>query len=226
MCVGPEIAALIAAGTAVGGTYAQNRSVRAQTEEANRMRQAEQGRQRELQQEADQQALSTLAQFDPSEQSRMTEQAAQKREQALTPQAPAAPEYAPPSEVSAPTVVKEDLARRIGDALSKGKQSAQRAARLSAYGDTNLANAFATNRAGQRIGQVANFSRGSTGVLPFELEQAQKKGGNWSAAADGLNAVSSLASLYSMTGTPGTGQTMSKNPATLGPRYQSFYGGS
>lgn len=58
-----------------------------------------------------------------------------------------------------------------------GQQGAAKANLLS-FNDVTFQNAINNMRAGQQLGTIGNFMRGSAGVLPVELEAASRRGDN------------------------------------------------
>src|SRR3546814_18699204 len=64
----------------------------------------------------------------------------------------------------------------LSDAEAAGRNEAAAKARLEGFGDLLLDSAIFRGRRGQEIGQIGGFARGSSGVLPLELEAAKSKG--------------------------------------------------
>lgn len=77
---------------------------------------------------------------------------------------------------SAPRVVLDTVAAKSNEAAAKQRAEGIAKAFLDAWGDQNLANAVANQRNADQIGMVGGFSRGSAGILPYELEAAKRKG--------------------------------------------------
>lgn len=103
-----------------------------------------------------------------------------------------------PDNPGAPEVVKSDVARAVADALSKGRDFAKTTSNLSSYGGQQQANSITANRAHQDLNQVNSFSAGSSGVLPYELNAANRAGYGTRVASDVANGVGQIASIYSM----------------------------
>src|SRR3546814_1208222 len=64
----------------------------------------------------------------------------------------------------------------LSDAEAAGRNEAAAKARRECVGDLLLDSAIVRGRRGQEIGQIGGFARGSSGVLPLELEAAKSKG--------------------------------------------------
>lgn len=215
MCLGPEIAA---AGTALGsaataaapyvlpaslgaqvaGSYAQSRAARAQNDAQQQAMESQRTKQHALQEEANQAVLGTAEKFDPSVQNPQL-QAAQAARTAAEAPAPIPTQGYQTTTASAPKVVESDQERKMAEALTAGRQAATRSGALRGFGDSAQTNQIALGRAGQQVGQLANFSHGTSNTLPFQLESAYNKGGNWTEAGDIANALGRLGNVYGMT---------------------------
>lgn len=96
---------------------------------------------------------------------------------------------------STPEVVKSEIARRMVEALDEGKAEARRMADLGAFGAWQQDTGRAVNQNQTEIGKYANFSRGSSGVLPQELQDANQEGAGFRFAGDILGAAGSAANM-------------------------------
>lgn len=76
---------------------------------------------------------------------------------------------------SAPTVVKSELAKRMGAALEGSKTQAKAQAKLGGYGDSWLNQGFADVEAGRDINQQANFASGNLSILPHQQDIAEMR---------------------------------------------------
>lgn len=76
---------------------------------------------------------------------------------------------------SAPTVVKSELAKRMGDALAGSKAQAQAQAKLGGYGDSWMNQGFADVEAGRDLNQQANFASGNMSILPYQQDIAEMR---------------------------------------------------
>ncbi len=211
MCLGPELvaaaetvgsAASAAAPYALAATaasaYANNRSVKAQNAARDNAIEAERTRQHGFQEEANKAVMGATQGFDPAKQEAQL-QALQSTREAAMPVVPAQTQGYQVPTASAPKEVSTDLGRKVSEALLSGKQAATRGAALKSFGDTELANNIALGRAGQDVGQLANYSHGSSNVLPMELQSAGNKGGNWGLAGDVLGSLGKIGMLYGAT---------------------------
>lgn len=72
-------------------------------------------------------------------------------------------------------VVKSDLASRMKEALTQGKDQAKAKAKLSAYGDSWLDQGFADTNAGRDIGVTQNFAAGNSAILPYAQDFAEQR---------------------------------------------------
>lgn len=179
MCTGMEIAAMVAGpllGTA-GGIIQQN-EMQANNE---RMAEARNERLRNTLVKNDQLAKQSRAEFDarkqqikPEETDKAQKEATQERQETLETAVPEAPVSAPVSG-SAPTVVKSELAKRMGEAMQGAKQQAKNLGALGGYGDMWLDQGFKDVTAGRGIAQDANFAAGNMAILPFQQDIAEMR---------------------------------------------------
>jgi len=215
MCFGPELAAgaeavggaassatpyLLAASAAaqLAGSYAQSRAAKAQNAAQESALDANRIKQHSLQDEANQAVLGTAQSFDPAKQQAQV-QADQAARAAAAAPAPIPTQGYQVNTSSAPTVVQTDQERKMAEALTSGREAATRSGALQGFGDTALQNQIRLGRAGQNVGQLANFSQGQSNTLPFQLEGAYGHGGNWAGAGSTLDALGRLGTLYSVT---------------------------
>lgn len=85
-------------------------------------------------------------------------------------------------------------AKGLGFALQQGGAKAK----LASFGDVSFANAIANARTNQDIARIANFAKGSSDVLPIELEAAARRG-------EGLRTLGNLLSSAGMVAGLGAG---------------------
>lgn len=182
----------------VAGSYANHRAMTAQNQAQQRAIEESRVKQHHLQEEANQAVLGTADKFDPTTQNPQLQAAAAARTAAEAP-APMPTQGYQTTTASAPQVVQTDQERKLAEALTGGKEAAKRSGALQAFGDSAQTNQIALGRAGQRVGQLANFSQGVSNTLPFQLESAYNHGGNWSEAADILNSAGRVGTLYGLT---------------------------
>lgn len=103
---------------------------------------------------------------------------------------------------SAPQEVRSEMAREMVDALARGRQRAGALAKLGGRSDAALGTNIALTRSGQDLGRIGGFSRGSSAVLPIELQGAYGEGRNWRRIADLFNIGATATGLYGMTTPP------------------------
>jgi hypothetical protein len=89
---------------------------------------------------------------------------------------------------SAPEVVRNTVASKVQDAVDDQRLEGLRKALLDAWGDTQLQNAVANQRSGDKIGMVGRFANSSAGVLPLELEAAKGRGSGMRSLGSALQA--------------------------------------
>lgn len=203
MCTGAELIGLIGAGVSTAGGL-----VTANEQNKNAQRQA-QARNDELK--------KTLLKNDPlAEKSRdafedrlnktqadefaqQQHEATDTRQDELATAADEAPQAAQEVSLSgsAPTVVKSDLARRMGDAMKASKQQAQSLGKLGGYGDTWLGQGIMDTEAGRDIAQNANFAGGNLAILPYKQDIAESRAYKPISPLGGLmQGLGSMASSY------------------------------
>lgn len=110
------------------------------------------------------------------------------------------------------TNVTDAYSRESARADAEAGRSATRSAKLNAFNQVMQQQALTNTRYAQDQAVLANLSRGSMGVLPFELQAASKAGDNLKL----MGQVLSLASMY-------TG-TMSAMGKPVGPSWGELFG--
>lgn len=213
MCTGMEIAALVGSGmSAVGGMIQQKEAEK----NAQRMAEARNERMRSTLTKNDALAKQSRDTFneraqkinkDQMEQSQ--DEATQNRQQDLEAAVDNTPSPVDSVSISgsAPTVVKSELAKRMGAAMSQSKQAAQRLGKLGGYGDTWLDQGFKDVEAGRSIAGDANFASGNMAILPYQQDIAEMRASKPISPIGGL-----LQGFGSMLGSYGGG--MPKKPMT------------
>lgn len=97
------------------------------------------------------------------------------------------------------------LAGEVQSVVAKKQQqgrqerAGQNQARLGSYGAWSLDQAVKNAHAANQLALVSNMARGSAGVLPYELRDAQQSQGGLNMAGTVLSSLGSLASLYGAT---------------------------
>lgn len=113
--------------------------------------------------------------------------------------------YIPPTGV-APTEVGKSIARAGTQALAEGKARAARAAKVSAVGGVNQKLGIDVGRDGAWQGIFGNNIQRSAGVLPLELDQANRAGSTARGIGQILSAGSTAMGAAGMAkGAPGWG---------------------
>lgn len=180
MCTGIELAAMLGgtALNAVGGMIQRNE------EAANQKRMAD-ARNEKLQltlNKNDKLAERSRQRFDARQQDTQNldqneQKAKQDRQQTLEQAVTDTPNPTPdlPISGSAPTVVRTELAKRVGEALSKAKESATKLGTLGGYGDLWVNQGFKDAQAGRDIGVDANLAAGNMALLPYQQDIAETR---------------------------------------------------
>jgi hypothetical protein len=101
---------------------------------------------------------------------------------------------------SAPKVVSDNLGKQLSNAIGEGKSYAQRLGSLGAFNEAQFGNNQALARGAQDTSRLANFSSGSSGILPLELNAANQAGAKTGMFADLLGAAGGVANMGSSVG--------------------------
>lgn len=157
------MAALSLAGTALSA-YQQRQYQKSAAEASEDQARAELERQRGFQDESGEQFANTLNRFAMPAQTEALDEAAGQRQEAI--ESNIAEDFAVPLSGSTPDVVRSEIAKRMADAVGRGRQQAQALGRIGARGDVGLGNQVAIGRGNQNLGDIASFSRGSLNLLP------------------------------------------------------------
>ena len=191
---------LLAASAAsqLAGSYANSRAAREQNAAQERALEQNRIKQHALQDEANQAVLGTAQSFNPSAQNPQLAGDQATRAAAAAP-VPIPTQGYQVNTSSAPTVVQSDQERKMAEALTSGREAATRSGALQGYGDTALQNQIRIGHAGQRVGQLGNFSQGLSNTLPYQLQSAYNHGLNWMGAGQTLGALGNLGNLYALT---------------------------
>ena len=183
----------------VGGMYAQNRADKVVAGNRDEAARAEADRQAALDREAGATFDTSLHGFDRGRQDASLGRAQGVRASAIdTKVGPTDP--AVPVAGSAPKIVKSTIARAMSDALARGKAQGVAQGNLAGYGDLALGNSIDLTRSGQKQATFGDFSRRSSGILPFELEAANRTGGGLRSFGKLLSAGGQVAGLASAFG--------------------------
>lgn len=161
---------------------------------------AERMRQQTLDQEA--QALNAVSQdryvnFEPQQQER-ADQLGDYLQQNVAPDANSAAGTVMPS--SSSDIVNDDLDQQQGEAQEYVDQQTGALADLRSFGDLLGETSLMQGRDAGLIGQIGGFKRGSSGVVPFELDHASEAGDGWNLFGDILAGAGSIATGAGLTG--------------------------
>lgn len=195
MCLGPEL--LAAAGLMAGSTVANKKANKMVRNKQEGFSEAERIRRKGFQRQAQGTFDNTMSKFQAPSQTQAIADTAEKRDVSLN-ATQAQPGDFTPENTGAPEVVHSDLAKRMADAVKRGKGEVMARAKLGAYGGVQQDNAINLNRSGQSIGQMADFSRGSAGVLPYEMNAALGAGNKYRNIADMMRMAGYGLGMYGM----------------------------
>jgi len=228
MCVGPELAlVLAAAGATAGGNYLQtknnNASNKAQANARNVAAQEGVVQQQKNQTQATDVLNTTLNKFSQTNQQQGLGDVIAQRTNAI--QNNTTPAAAPDTNIkSAPTVVQSDLARKMGEVAGYSASQAGALAKMGATGDQFGNNSLALNDSGLKLGTISNFAQGQLGVNRLkqrvDFENARKApsalGNLLSTAGPLLMAAAGPAGASSGAGAGGTSVTTGAGAAGPG----------
>lgn len=197
----PVSLALLGTGLAatVGSTAMQSSAANQAASARNKALRQEMARQDAYRKQAAQAFDRSLASQEKPVQETQQSQIQQDRQASLTNAVKAANEYAPTTG-SAPTEVNTEIARKLHQALTAGRQTAAQLARLGSFDSNQFANRIALNEQANKIGLAADFARGSANVLPYELNAANQEGANLRGFGDILGAAGGLATSAGLSG--------------------------
>lgn len=195
MCLPPMMLAGLAAQAA--STYANNRANKEIRRKQGEYRQAEDDRQNDYYKKANSTLTDTMSKFNRPAQDQALSSTAVQRDASINATQAQPGDYTP-VDSSAPAVVRSDIASRMADALAKGKGEIMARAKLGAYDGVQNTNAINLNRSGQDINKMADFSRGSIAVLPYEMNNALSAGRKWQNISDMMKMTGQGLGWYSM----------------------------
>ena len=183
-------------GAQVAGLILKNKAAKKTENQRDAYLAAESARQKRLFDEAEAARLAAQSRFTPEQQQAMRAENAAKGEAELQ------PTFAPQYEASLseqPAEVKTEVARKMTEAMKRGRESAKGLAGINAYGNVGLDNQIALARSGSDINRAANQGRASSSILQGEVQYgAPQAGANLYAAGDIAGGLGNIASLYAM----------------------------
>lgn len=187
----------------VGGALANQQAERRVEKERDRKARAERLRQKVMGDQADAKLRESLAEQErPAVEQEQRVAEASREQKYAEAAAPSDQEYQ--ATPSAPVEVKSELAARLSDALKRGRQQATALAKLGGRSDAQMQGAFSLGRSAQELDSLGNRSRSSSAILPYELQDANRKGEGWRTIADLFNLGATATGMYGMTQAPAT----------------------
>lgn len=242
MCDPISIAgAALTVGSTVANSAAAGRAANARTDVLN----AERTRQGTLDQEA--QALNDRSRDRYKDVDGQREEKAQKLGDYLAAPAEAGPANQAAA-MPAPTnnIVTREMNRKSDEAGAFVGQQGQALAQLRSFGDLLGDTSRAQARDGSLVGQVGGFKRGSTNIMPLELDAASQKGAGLRTLGDIMGGLGSIGLSAGLTGGGGSlagmfgggqpltamgaasapaaaGAILPRNAATLAPKFSGIY---
>lgn len=211
------VPAVSAAASATSVAAQQHAAKQQQEAQANAMETARE-EQAAVQKQADQRLQAAQTLFTPEQQAADVAAAQANRTGAASGAiAPGPTDNYQVQTASAPVEVKSDLDRQTSDALKKASMTANAQAVMKAFGDTTLGEDIGLNRAGQDIGQLANFSQGRAALTPLNIAAAHTAGANWEAAGQDLGTVGDIANRFYLT------RSRQPAPGSTSPSANSLY---
>lgn len=189
----------------VGSTVANTLAAKQQAKARDNAMAAERIRQRGLDQEA--QALNTRSQdrYEDFE-GRQGEKATKLGDYFATAQPQADALNASAASVMPTTandIVTREMAKKSADAARFTNQQAGALGNLRSFGDLLGDTSRMQGRDASLVGQIGGFKRGSSNVLPLELEAAAQKGGGLRFLGDVLGGLGSIGMTSALTGGSG-----------------------
>lgn len=184
----------VAAASMALGTMSQQNAVKSQVNARNKAMEANARKQAEYQAQADVVNKNTNANFTKENQDALR-QANVEKAVANNSNVGEVGDFTTNTSI-APVEVKSEIARKIADAVSAGKNYVKTSANMNSYGQTNFDNTLALAKGAEDVGRISNFSQGESAILPLALQEASQKGQGSMLAADIFNGVGSMAAMY------------------------------
>lgn len=107
------------------------------------------------------------------------------------------------------SIVQQEQTRQLGKAREFSDQQGAALGDLRSFGDLLGSKSLLQARDAAKVGQIGGFKRGSSAVLPYELEAASSKGSGLKTFADLLGAGGSLGLSYGLRAPKGAAKTSS-----------------
>lgn len=179
------------------GTYAQSEGAKKAQKAINSAREAERIRQMGLKGDSDVLFKESLAKQGTEGDEPKTSKAIGDRLAAMDRNVTSAPTVAPiKSQGDTPQIVADESAQRKDAAATGASIEGRNKAIASGFGDTQVGNALMNLDFSRRQNMIADFSRGSSGVLGSEVEAASHKGDSLKGWGQALSAAGSMVGMY------------------------------
>jgi hypothetical protein len=179
------------------GTYAQSEGAKKAQKAIGAAREAERLRQMGLKGDSDVLFKESLGKQGTEGDQGKTDKAIGDRLAAINANVTSAPTVAPiKSQGETPQVVADESAQRTNDASNTAAIEGRNKAIAAGFGDTQVGNALMNLDYSRRQNQIADFSRGSAGVLGAEVEAASHKGDSLRGWGQALTAAGSMVGMY------------------------------
>lgn len=132
-------------------------------------------------------------------------------------------------------IVTREMNKKSGEAKQFTDQQAGALAQMRSFGDLLGDNSRGMARSASEIGQIGGFKRGSSNIIPLELEAAQQKGRGLRTLGDLLGGVGGITMSAGLTGrggnlfggggsaAPAASPRPMARPATLYPQATGIY---
>jgi hypothetical protein len=121
------------------------------------------------------------------------------------------------SPVASNDIVTRENAKQLGRAKAFTDQQAGALGELRSFGDLLGDTSRAQGRDASLLGQIGGFKRGSSNILPLELDAAAQKGSGLRLLGDILGGVGSIGINAGLTGGGGLGKLFGGASAATGP---------
>lgn len=186
----------LALGLMLGGSYFKKRGMEKISAEQGRVSARERERQGRLEDQKQAAITGALPQLSRPAQEQEQQSIAQRLADYYQPGAITAGDFVEHQNPGAPQEIVDRKAAAIADTNAKGSEYAKRLADVSSYGLLNFGNSQLLNRTGENVGQLVTAQQNSSGILPVELQAAERAGAKDFLYADILNGAGSIAGMY------------------------------
>lgn len=179
------------------GTYAQSEGAKKAQNAINKAREAERLRQMGITDKSNTLFRESLAKQGADAAEGKADKAIGDRLAAINSNVTSAPTVAPiKSQGETPQVVADESAQRKDAAATGAAIEGRNKAIAAGFGDVTVGDALMNLDFSRRQNMLADFSRGSTGVLASEVEAASHKGDSLKGWGQALSAAGSMVGMY------------------------------